>query len=489
MAELVTIAGSTAVYVGGVPGLVAAGAVAGASAAVAGVRQARARRAARFRSAGGRTGTAARTGTGDRRRGRAARNRNAAVGSAGSTAGTGGGRRRAGLVGRVRAAVARRRAAAGGVRGAAGGVAGRRIPPGGRTAAVHAQRAGYGTPPVTRAVPRGARATTAGGAANTARRAAVGHRTGVNASGARSTGHGGGSSRGSANRQHKLADTVQRAQRWWDAARDVWHDAAEYRALLHDTARRAYWDAESARRHHRWVRQVVPDVPSPAATAGSVYRHVRTTTGDDRHTPVVRMLTATAWAAGTLLTAASYAAWIRHWETQERLALMAAVPGLPVADHIRTPTADTSRDLVPPVPARNPVPVRPPHPASVVEATDSTGGTPVSGLGITDLAMEQSARAARYSPDSMADFGHDLNQWPQTISHLALALATFVKKGSAEYPIHPTVMDKLTEVYQALGAAAAAATEVPAVFTRAHATDLARHQAPRPGEHLWNTPR
>lgn len=302
---------------------------------------------------------------------------------------------------------------------------------------------------------------------------------------------------------------VRSALRGWSAARQVFRDAADQHAELRDTARRAYREAEWARSRHRMVRQAVFDAPTPKAARSATYRIVHDAAKAAAPRPVfapVRAIHAGGRAAGAWVVAGGYAAWARHWETQQRLALGAAAAhrGYVVADRIRA-TVPTVVTVEVAVPAPRPSVVRPPRwrpttgavSAPVDGATTpsgssiltTTGGLTVSRFHISDLAVEQAARAARYAPESMAYFGGDLQQWPESIGHLALALSTFVKKGSAEYPVHPVVMEKLAEVYRALGTAAAAANEVPALFSRAHSIDLSRHQAPRPGEHLWNVSR
>ncbi|MCP2330739.1 hypothetical protein G443_001009 [Actinoalloteichus cyanogriseus DSM 43889] len=105
---------------------------------------------------------------------------------------------------------------------------------------------------------------------------------------------------------------------------------------------------------------------------------------------------------------------------------------------------------------------------------------------ISDLAAEMHVRASRYDPERMTDFASDLGQWGESIAHLALALATFTRTGQDRWPLNPAVIESLARVYQPLGNAAAAAAEMPATFRGAHAVDLHRAEAPRPGENKWN---
>ncbi|GAA2665230.1 MULTISPECIES: hypothetical protein [Actinosynnema] len=520
--ELATIAGSTAAWAGGVPGLVTAGAVAGATAVAAGVRRARARRASRSGGIGGRT-----------------------------VAGTGGGRSRGGLrsgggglASRVRSALAGRRAGAAGRgtgTGRAGASAGQRATPGGRAAAAFAQRAGRGAAATTRTVPPGGRASTGRpatgtAAANRARgplsrllgkggpggraaggRGLFGRQSGPTSGGglgSRRNGSGsgnGGTSRGG--RPRGGSTPTSRDGRWSsNGATDRLRDQARQRKALRDNAKRAYWAAQRARRDNGWmVREVIATAPTARAARSATYRIVygRAKVAGPPSAPApIRALHAGGWAAGAWAAAAGYAAWSRHWQAQQLLALGATVPhrGYVVASRIRSTMPDTPtvpfvvpapRPSAPRLPTwrttTGPTPVSPTGPVSPVRpglsTPHSSGGLTVSRFNLSDLAMEQAARAARYTPDSMAFFGGDLTQWPDAIGHLAIALSTFVKRGSAEYPVHPVVMEKLAEVYQALGTAASAANEVPVLFSRAHSIDLSRHQAPRPGEHLWNVPR
>lgn len=303
------------------------------------------------------------------------------------------------------------------------------------------------------------------------------------------------------------------ARRTSNPIRQAWREAASQRKALRDNARQAYRDAERARGRHRMVRQIIADAPTPRHARSATYRIVYAPARRAGERPVplapLRAVSAAGWATGAWVAASGYAAWSRHWQTQQQLALGVATGnrGYVVAERVRPapePKPDSGSVIAPP--AARPVIVRLPKwrfgtgravfgtsgsttPTQVGSPIPTSGGNSVSRFNISDLAMEQAARAARYTPDTMAFFGADLAQWPEAIGHLALALSTFVKRGTAEFPVHPQVMEKLAEVYKALGTAAAAANEAPALFSRAHSIDLSRHQAPRPGEHLWNVNR
>jgi hypothetical protein len=242
------------------------------------------------------------------------------------------------------------------------------------------------------------------------------------------------------------------------------------------------------------VRQTVASAPSARAARAGTYRKLYRPATGKRPTfkAFPQKVAAGSWSGAAWAFALGYLAWSQHWEAKQRVAQQTATRsrGYVVAERVRPTETPTSA-----VPAigehRIPiaVPSRPVQRAlgspvhTITTLTSTNGGTMFS---IADLAAEQAARTARYAPDTMATFGHDLDQWPQAIGHLAIALSTFVKKGSSEYPVSPAVLEKLSEVYRALGTATAAAAEVPGLFSRAHATDLERHQAPRRGEHLWN---
>lgn len=256
--------------------------------------------------------------------------------------------------------------------------------------------------------------------------------------------------------------------------------------------------AKRTGRKFRMVRQTVASAPTARAARSGTYRKLyRPATGKR---PTIKTLpgkaAASGWSGAAWALTLGYLAWSQHWDAKQRAAQQTATRsrGYVVAERIRP--AETPTSAVPAIGGQHvpiAVPSRPVPRAigapvhTITTLTSNNGGT--MSFSIADLAAEQAARTARYAPDTMATFGHDLEQWPQAIGHLAIALSTFVKKGSSEYPVNPAVLEKLSEVYRALGTATAAAAEVPGLFNRAHATDLERHQAPRRGEHLWNVNR
>lgn len=511
-AELTTIVGSTAAYAGGVPGLIAAAGLAGGTAAVAGIRRARTNRQARQRAGRG-------TGTGGTRRVAGGGRQPGRLRRAASALGSKGRRAAAVVTGK-----GRRRAAGHGAQGGTGRrhtgavVAGRR--PGRLARALGAEK---------RSARRAARAA-AGTGGRTSRRSGrlFGRGTGSRAGGRR---NGGLFGRGKPNRAARGAGTgkggtahgtkrgpgllsklggrsgglnhhrIQRGRQL--AAKGI---AAATRARKkvrsgRQLTMKGMTAATRARRKFRMVRQTVTGAPSARAARSATYRklHPPTTTGK-RH-PVKALpakVTAGGWSGAAWVLAIGYMAWSQHWAVKERIAQDAAARsrGYVVAERVRPTETPTSAQ---PVLAGNRVPLALPgrpvrrilagavHTITTLTSTNNNGGTAM--FTIADLAAEQAARTARYTPESMANFARDLDQWPQAIGHLALALSTFVKKGSAEYPVNPAVMEKLAEVYRALGVATSAASEVPGMFKRVHATDLERHEAPRPGEQLWNVNR
>lgn len=462
--ETATMAVSTAAYAGGVPGMAAMAAIAGGTAAVAGLRRVRRRRAARTaaqRAAAGH-GTTGRV-TGRRSAGLLRRAIAAATGGRGRAARKAA--RRAAGIGR---AVAGRRAAAAALnrrgdvnrRSAAHPAAGKRASRQGGMGRGRGGRWFPGTGRTGTGRSRAGRKWLGGtGRTNRAKTAGPGTRSSGRLGWGTGTGRGG---RGALVPIRRTVGIARRAMAKTPSA------------------------ARAARQTYRAIRRATAKYPK-----GHGPRVLRTA----RH--VASGLYSAGWFVGVWSAFLVRRAWAKYWAAQERAMYAAAeqAAGRPplrvVAEVVRHPhTPEYTAATVTAVPAALPsAPVRLALPAAASTPTDPTniGGSAV--FSIAELAAEQHARAARYSPESMAEFARDLEQWPQAIAHLGLAMASFTKKGADSWPVNPAVIDRMAQVYQALSAAATAAQEIPALFRQVHVTDLARHEAPRPGERLWNVNR
>lgn len=110
----------------------------------------------------------------------------------------------------------------------------------------------------------------------------------------------------------------------------------------------------------------------------------------------------------------------------------------------------------------------------------------MGGFPLTVAAAEMSATAAAYAPQDMWAVDKELEQLPELPGYVALALRTYVQRLNAEYPIHPAVLEKFYELCQGQAALVQAAQEITGLFKQAHEHDIARDEARRTNEHLWN---
>ena len=85
--------------------------------------------------------------------------------------------------------------------------------------------------------------------------------------------------------------------------------------------------------------------------------------------------------------------------------------------------------------------------------------------------------------------GADLQRLPEALADVAAALQITVQRAQAEYPMHPQVVEVLANCYQAMSQVASTAAEVPTAFQRLHESDIARHEAPRTNEQMWDVRR
>lgn len=111
---------------------------------------------------------------------------------------------------------------------------------------------------------------------------------------------------------------------------------------------------------------------------------------------------------------------------------------------------------------------------------------PMSANPLAAAAAELNAAAAAYAPADMWQVARDLDLLHEVPANVALALQTYTMRLQGGYPIDPSVVEALGELYMAHGALMEKAREIAALFRRVHADDLRREESPRTGENLWN---
>ncbi|WP_230582450.1 hypothetical protein [Salinispora tropica] len=114
------------------------------------------------------------------------------------------------------------------------------------------------------------------------------------------------------------------------------------------------------------------------------------------------------------------------------------------------------------------------------------GGTGMSQFPLPAAAAEFRSAASQYTPDDMYEFGLHLAQMPAAMADIAEGLKTMAIRTGTERPVNPLVVEALAALYHAQRATITAAETIAPMFRKAHATDLARREAPRNNEQEWN---
>ncbi len=96
------------------------------------------------------------------------------------------------------------------------------------------------------------------------------------------------------------------------------------------------------------------------------------------------------------------------------------------------------------------------------------------------------AAMAKYAPADMFEFVAHLGDVPRMAENFAKTIRTLAVKTQSDLPASQSVSDLLYEMAKVAVAVSRAAEEIPPAARRAHEADLARREAPRPGEKLWN---
>lgn len=125
------------------------------------------------------------------------------------------------------------------------------------------------------------------------------------------------------------------------------------------------------------------------------------------------------------------------------------------------------------------------------EGPGPTGPQPLGGQGMGQFplpaaAAEFRSAASQYTPDDMYEFGLHLAQMPAAMADIAEGLKTMAIRTGTERPVNRLVVEALAALYHAQRATITAAEEIAPMFRKAHATDLARREAPRTNEQEWN---
>ncbi|MFF7529638.1 hypothetical protein ACFZB2_11150 [Streptomyces bobili] len=112
-----------------------------------------------------------------------------------------------------------------------------------------------------------------------------------------------------------------------------------------------------------------------------------------------------------------------------------------------------------------------------------------SGFKFEDHATEMQAAAMLYEPDGCMEILAMVEGLPEALNMIAHVMQILAERSDSEFPLEKEVAGGFNDIYDLLRKAADGAEELPAIFRRVHAQDIARHEDPRNGseaEKGWN---
>ncbi|MEV7023986.1 hypothetical protein, partial [Kitasatospora sp. NPDC093558] len=123
--------------------------------------------------------------------------------------------------------------------------------------------------------------------------------------------------------------------------------------------------------------------------------------------------------------------------------------------------------------------------ATVTTPLDGTAST----FNLTSAADVLLQAATTFDPETMIEFGAFADDLPVAYATIQEVLRVLAEKAAEQLPLDPSVVEEISQGYQAMGRVVTALEEVGPTFRQAHAEDLERHENPRNGleaERKWN---
>ncbi|MFJ4693600.1 hypothetical protein [Streptomyces sp. NPDC088766] len=128
-------------------------------------------------------------------------------------------------------------------------------------------------------------------------------------------------------------------------------------------------------------------------------------------------------------------------------------------------------------------------PAPIPSTSGIEGGPSVSGFKFEEHATDMQAAALLYEPDGCMEILAMVEGLPEALRMIAHVMQILAERSDSEFPLEKEVAGGFNDIHELLRKAAEGAEELPAVFRRVHAQDIARHEDPRNGhqaEKGWN---
>ncbi|MEU8512521.1 hypothetical protein AB0C76_13125 [Kitasatospora sp. NPDC048722] len=141
-----------------------------------------------------------------------------------------------------------------------------------------------------------------------------------------------------------------------------------------------------------------------------------------------------------------------------------------------------------PTPQTTPVTLGKPTTKENATVTTPLDGT-ASTFNLTSAADVLLQAATTFDPETMIEFGAFADDLPVAYATIQEVLRVLAEKAAEQLPLDPSVVEEISQGYQAMGRVVTALEEVAPTFRQAHAEDLERHENPRNGleaERKWN---
>jgi hypothetical protein len=91
-----------------------------------------------------------------------------------------------------------------------------------------------------------------------------------------------------------------------------------------------------------------------------------------------------------------------------------------------------------------------------------------------------------YHPESATDLDLFLQDFPQLFEHLGQAVITMASTLGEQFPVDPSLPEKLREIGASVSGMAEEAREAHGVHRNVHEAEMNRIENPRPNEQMWD---
>ncbi|MER5350691.1 hypothetical protein ABT093_10200 [Kitasatospora sp. NPDC002551] len=119
----------------------------------------------------------------------------------------------------------------------------------------------------------------------------------------------------------------------------------------------------------------------------------------------------------------------------------------------------------------------------------ATGGTAAGPFSLTAVADDLLTAVSAFDPETMLDFLRLSEELPLAYVTFQEVLRVLAEKGAEELPLDASVVEEISQGYQAMRRVVDALDEVAPTFRQVHEAELARYDNPRNGldaERKWN---